>query len=319
MAAEAQQFDYRLGFTGFFDNREYDNLYAYDQTMFGSRLRGELGVKTDQATRFAAGLDYLYEFGSKGELLAPDIILYCNGAKGNFTYSVGALPRYNSINMPLALLTDTLNYYRPNIEGILLDYSGKVIKQNIWIDWTGRRSEVTRESFTIGMTGSINKNLFLYRHNLVINHLAHTEPKDEAVSLRDNIGYTLVAGFDLSSVTAFDTLVITAGVAGSLDRIRGEYDFVSARGFTGEIECMYGHFGLHGLFYKGDDLCVTSGDRSFTAGFLARGDAYYLISGKTVESRIQFTYQFLPDATEMAMLFAIRINLGGDFKRRNAE
>lgn len=32
--ADAQPFDWKAGCLGFFDNREYDNVYAFDQTMF---------------------------------------------------------------------------------------------------------------------------------------------------------------------------------------------------------------------------------------------------------------------------------------------
>lgn len=311
----AQTFDYKAGYLGFFDNREYDNIYAYDQSMFGSRIRAEAGALIDDHTRFAAGIDYLYEFGSKGELITPDIILYFNGSHNKLSYAMGAMPRYGRINMPLALLTDTLNYYRPNMEGIFLEYSNSSFRHNLWVDWTGRRSQITRESFTVGLSGYINKGLFVYRHHLVINHLAHTEPKTEGISLRDNMGYSAVTGVNLSSVTGLDSLTFTVGVIGSTDRIRGEYDFRSGLGVIAEANATNRGFGLHGVLYKGDKQCITSGDKNYTAGFITRADAYYQVTRKSFDSRVQFSYQVLPDATEMAFLFVVRINIDGKFNR----
>ena len=64
----AQHFIYKAGYFGFFDNREYFNEFVNDQTIFGSRIYGELGYSFNENNRIMAGADYLYEFGSKGEL-----------------------------------------------------------------------------------------------------------------------------------------------------------------------------------------------------------------------------------------------------------
>lgn len=318
--ASAQSFDWKAGYLGFFDNREYDNVYAFDQTMFGSRISAEAGALIDGNNRLAVGLDYLYEFGSKGELKAPDMILYFNGSHNKINYAFGAIPRYGKIDMPLALLTDTLNYYRPEIEGIYLGYEGSAFKQNLWIDWTGRRSQVTRESFTIGLSGRLDKGLFVYRHHLVINHLAHTLPKDPNASLRDNMGFSVMAGVNLSSLTGLDTLTITAGLLGSYDRLRGVYDPKTMSGFLGEIEAQYKGFGIHSVLYTGEGQCITSGDKSYTADFYSRSDIYYKIKKNSLESRFQFSWQMLPDnITELSFLFVARINLGGIFRHKTTE
>ena len=107
-----QTFEWRTGFHGFFDNREYFNQYTSDQTMFGSRIYAEAGVSTDDHNHFMAGLSYLYEFGNKNDLIAPDIILYYHGNKGPLNFFFGAFPRKELIDQPLMLLTDTLSYYR---------------------------------------------------------------------------------------------------------------------------------------------------------------------------------------------------------------
>jgi hypothetical protein len=72
-AVQSQVFNWELRYHGFFDNREYFNKYTIDQTIFGSRISGELGCSFNENNRIMAGADYLYEFGSKGEWIAPDV------------------------------------------------------------------------------------------------------------------------------------------------------------------------------------------------------------------------------------------------------
>ena len=40
-----------------------------------------------------AGADYLYEFGSKGEWIAPDFIAYYHGSIKIWDFIIGAFPR----------------------------------------------------------------------------------------------------------------------------------------------------------------------------------------------------------------------------------
>ena len=78
-----QNFEWKTGFHGFFDNREYFNDYTDPQTIFGSRLFAEAGFALNDYNRFKAGLNFLYEFGSKGDLLAPVLNLICADVLGD--------------------------------------------------------------------------------------------------------------------------------------------------------------------------------------------------------------------------------------------
>ncbi len=229
---------------------------------------------------------------------------------------MGVFPRYGKLEMPLALLTDTLNYYRPNVEGIFMEYKTSGFRHNLWIDWTGRRSVITRESFTLGLSGYFNKGLFVYTHHFVINHLAHTEPKIPGMSLRDNAGYSVMAGVNLASFTGLDSLVLTTGVLGSFDRLRGEYDMRSPLGWIGEIEARYKRFGVHGMVYSGEKQFITSGDKSYQAGFYTRADASYQITNKLIDSSLKFSYHFLPEANEFSVQFVLRVQIEGLFERK---
>jgi uncharacterized protein YceK len=311
---QSQVFRYKLGYFGFLDNREYFNPYVNDQTIFGSRIYGEVGLSLNDNNKIMAGIDYLYEFGSKGELLAPDITLYYNGRYKNLDFYLGAFPRLNYIDMPMALMIDTFQYYRPNVEGMLLDYKTSAFRHNLWIDWTGRQSFDKREAFMAGFSGWVKKGIFTYQHHVVMSHIAGSTNQNADEHLRDNGGYSAMIGLDLSSSTGLDTLAFSAGFLGSWDRLRGVYDLVFPFGWLGEMEAGYKGFGLHGILYSGESQDIVSGDGFYKSAFYSRADVYYQIARSGIEGQIQFSFHFVPETVDMSMSLMIRAQLEGIFR-----
>lgn len=309
----SQEFHYKFGYLGFFDNREYFNEFVNDQTIFGSRIYGELGYAFNKGNRIMAGADYLYEFGSKGEWIAPDFIAYYNGRFKNLDLYMGAFSRVNKIMMPLALMTDTFQYYRSTVEGILIDFRSPAFSHNIWIDWTGRQSHEKRETFLLGFSGFARKDILIYQHHFVMTHLAHSLNDSIDEPIRDNAGFMALPGLDLSASTGFDSLNISAGLLGSYDRIRGEYDFRFAFGFFGEAEAMYKGFGLRGTVYSGESQVITSGDGFYQSTFYSRADIYYHLAKSGIDGRLQFSFHFIPGVVDLSMSLVIRAQLDGIF------
>jgi len=311
---QSQVFNWEIGYFGFMDNREYFNKYVNDQTIFGSRIYGEAGFSFNESNKIMAGADYLYEFGSKGELLAPNILLYYNGNRKNLNFYLGAFPRYNNVVMPMALMIDTFQYYRPTVEGILLSYKTPVFLHNIWIDWTGRQSYDRRESFLLGFSGYAKKGILLYRHHFVMSHVAHSKLHTSDEHLRDNGGYSAMLGLDLSSLTRLDSLTFCAGILGSYDRIRGVYDFRFPFGWIGEMDAIYKGFGLHATIYTGDSQTIISGDGFYKSTFYSRADAYYQVTSSSIQGKLQFSFHFLPGVVDLSMSLVIHAQLEGLFR-----
>lgn len=312
--SQAQVLRYKIGYFGFLDNREYFNKYVNDQTIFGSRIYGELGFTLGENKKVMAGADYLYEFGSKGELQAPDITLYFNSKSTNLDFYLGAFPRLNLPKMPVALMIDTFQYYRPNIEGILIEYKTGHFRHNLWIDWTGRQSYNTRERFMLGFSGWAGSGIFTYRHHFIMSHVAHSLNRGPDQHLRDNGGYSVMLGLDFSSVTGLDSLAISAGLLGSYDRLRGVYDIAFPIGWLGEMEAMHKGFGFHASIYSGDKQEIISGDGFYRSSFYSRADAYYQVSRQDIQGRLQFSFHFIPGVTDLSMSFMIRAQLEGLFR-----
>ncbi|HPT11097.1 MAG TPA: hypothetical protein PLP69_00610 [Bacteroidales bacterium] len=313
--ALSQQFDWKIGYLGFLDNREVDNVAIYGQTMFGSRLSGEIGVSPEGKGRFAAGTDFLYEFGWQGAYKRPSLLLYYENSYRNFNFSFGSFSRYNKTDMPIALLSDTLNYYRPEIQGLYFEYKTPSFRQNLWIDWTGRKTKEVRESFIAGMSGYYSRGLFIYQHHLVLNHISLTEPMEVGTYVRDNLGATVKTGLNLSSVTPLDSLALMAGGIVSLDRQRTFYDFKYSKGITFEVEAGYRNFGLHEMACFSDGLTILSGDSPYTATYYSRTDLYYVMKKEWLEAKIQFSYHHIPLTDMVSTMLVLRVNTMGVFKK----
>jgi len=309
----AQEFVYKAEFFGFFDNREYFNPLVNDQTIFGSRISGELGYSFNPHSRIMAGADYMYEFGSKGEWVAPDLIAYYQGKYKKLGISLGAFPRLNKVVMPMAMLSDTITYYRPVMEGILIEYHSGGFRHNIWIDWIARQSLQKRETFLLGFSGFFKKGLFIYQHHFVMTHLAHSLKSNVDESIRDNGAYSVLPGLDLSGTFHLDSLTFSMGILGSYDRIRGAYAYYPV-GLISELEAQYKGFGLHGTFYTGDEQVITSGDGFYRSNIYARADAFYQVTNSHLNGRLQFSVHYIPGIIDLSMALVVRASIDGFFK-----
>jgi hypothetical protein len=314
----SQNFVYKAGFTGFFDNREYFNQYVIDQTLFGSRIAGELGYAFNDHNRIMAGADYLYEFGSKGEWIAPDIIAFYHGKYKKVQIHMGAFPRLDKISMPLALLNDTLTYHRPNVEGILLEYHSAGFSHNIWIDWTGRQSLQKRETFLLGFSAFAHKGHFIYQHHFVMTHLAHSMDQTVEEHIRDNAAFSILPGLDFSEDTHLDSLTVSAGLLASYDRLRGIYEFRVPVGFMGEIKAVFRRFGLQGLIYAGEPQVITSGDGFYQSDLYCRADAFYRVSNPYLNGKLQLSLHFIPGVVDLSMSLVIRASIEGVFRHHQS-
>jgi hypothetical protein len=312
MSARAQQFEWKTGFFGFFDNREYFNEYIIPQTMGGENLSAEAGFAVDPHNRFRAGISYTYENGSKGESLLPDVILYYKGEWKPATFYIGSFPRYQLISHPMAMLTDTLIYYRPMVEGMFLEHRRDWGYQNIWLDWTSRQTDTRRETFLLGASGLFHKGVFLYRHHFLMYHFAGPGVSIPDDHIRDNGGINVMAGLDLSEKTFFDTASFTTGFLMSYDQKRHVYDMRFMWGWLSDLDVNYKGFGLHGIYYRGEGQVFLYGDGFYKSGNYGRADFYFQKSWlDRISGKLEFSLHFLPGHLDYAYAVYIRATMDG--------
>jgi len=269
---QSQRFEWLAGFDGFLDNREYYTIHM-PQTIFGSRFRAEVGGSIDGIHRLRAGINYLYEFGTAIDAQKPNLTLYYEYHNQGVRLFAGAFPRRDLLHFPLALLSDTLHYYRPNIEGLYARYSWSWGRQNAFLDWTSRQTDTIQERFMAGTSGKLFFRDFFLSNYFLLSHFAGASVYDPDHSVNDNMGYNIDLGVDLSGRTFLDSLCISVGVLGSLDRLRAEGDdWHTPVGFLGQATFLYRFAGVSASYYAGEGQRLLYGDPFYRLGRYGRLD-----------------------------------------------
>lgn len=293
LISKAQQFEYQVLFEGIGDNREFTREYAMPQTILGSRGAFEIGVSIENH-RLRGGLSQLLEFGSDIDAQKPKLILYYQYLDEHKEFIFGAFPRRDKMDFPLAMLTDTLLYYRPNIEGLYGKINWDWGHQLGFVDWVGRQTEVQREQFMAGSSGEVShKNLFLQNY-LLMFHNAHTLYNDPPLHIEDYLGFALQGGFRTPDNLAVQGH-IKIGVLSSLYRERSVTDgYESSTGFFGEANVRYKNFGIKSVMSLGAGHKFAFGDPYYRATNYSRTDLiWYFINHEKIKGRFNLSMHWV--------------------------
>ena len=168
------KFVYNAVFDFNFDNREFDpgkEELASSGTIFGARLTPSAGIeiKSGSSThRLMAGIDVMKDFGRSPVLRdgAPDNDIHLENSRllreVTMYYSVtstignwqlrgfaGILPRYLTTgDYSKAFFSDSLVFYDNNLEGALIQATGKSTAIEVVFDWNGKYGIGRREQFS---------------------------------------------------------------------------------------------------------------------------------------------------------------------------
>jgi hypothetical protein len=313
---KSQVLEGNLNYFGFMDNREYIRSGRNSQTIFGNRLATEAGIKLDSFNRFRVGFNALYEFGSQKNTFADQIqaTIYYEHQKNNWNFFIGAFPRLNLLdNYPRALLKDTLNYYRPNIEGMLVKYETSKFKETVWLDWTSRQTNTAKETFLFGFSGKYQPGIFFLSHYAYMYHNAGAAIPIPGDFLQDNGAVMGEIGLDLGKKVKLDSLTFSGGVLMSIDRTRAvSSKFSTPVGFISNLYAAYKQFSIQNTFYAGQSHNILFGDQFYTAKNYDRIDLGYTpIRYKNLEGKFIFSYHFADGKTDNQQAFFLKYNIGG--------
>ncbi len=254
-----QNFEYQVLFEGIGDNREYFSGKAMSQTILGSRGAFELGVESSNH-RIRGGLSHLFEFGSDLNYHKPRLTLYYEYSDEKKDFLFGSFPRRGRIHFPLAMLTDTLLYYRPNIEGMLGEVHWDWGWQNGFVDWVSRQTNINRENFMAGFSGRVfHKNLFIENYMLLFHDAgpAINIPDDH---IKDYLSFTLLGGIGTRENNLLNGN-IKAGVLGSSFRERSVTGgFINAFSFYSEMNGRWRNYGVKSVLHSGAGHRFAYGD-----------------------------------------------------------
>lgn len=314
----AQDVEGAVGLHSFADNREYGKSGRYPQTIFGIRISPELGLLLDSTHRIRVGFNALHEFGSPKFTNHIDPVVYYQYMKNNWNFYMGAFPRYKLLtDYPRSILTDTLNYYRPNVEGMLVKYENEHFRQTVWIDWTSRQTATARENFLFGLSGSYKTGIFFISHYAMMLHNAGPAVSIEGDHIEDNGALAVKVGLDLSNNTFLDSLTINAGGLMSFERVRTIGGWQTPKGLLLEFHAEYRRFGIINSYYNGEGHNIKFGDRFYTSKVYNRTDLTWRpILFKNIEGILDLSFHFVDGVVDSQQAFGLRYNIMGSKKIR---
>jgi hypothetical protein len=309
----AQQLEGNLNLHSFMDNREYAHSNRFSQTIFGTRFSPEVGLLIDSVHRIRIGLNALHEFGSSKFTTKVDPVIYYQYEKKNWDFLIGAFPRHNLLDdYPRAIFKDTLAYFRPNVEGMLVKLNTGKGHQTIWIDWTSRQTDIDRETFLFGLSGIYKPGIFFLSHYAMMFHNAGPGIDIPGDHIQDNGAAAIKLGVDLSHRTLLDSLTFNTGALMSFERTRSIGGWETPVGLLFEMHAGYKQFGLTNSFYTGEGHHLIYGDGFYTAKQYNRADFIYTpIRYKNIEGQFVFSFHFLEGVIDNQQAFSLRYNLSG--------
>lgn len=282
----SQELSWKAGIYSFFDNEEFGgSAYRIPQTMAGVRALPQLMIRQDTAHSINFGADLLHEFGSARAI--DDIIplAWYGYSRAGLRFMIGAFPRKNSIDYyPAYFFRDSINYYRPVVNGIFLGHSRGTDYYNIWLDWTGRQSSEVREAFFVGTGLKHSMGIFYLKQNSYLYHFAGTSDPADTEALHDYGMILIAGGAELGETARIDKLDFNIGLLAGLERARGEgTGWIRERGLHIELRADYRWMGIFNSFYSGSRLMhfysehqnqLYWGDPAYRAGTYNRTDLY---------------------------------------------
>ena len=357
ISAQEQEKEYNFDFIWgvdaetVFDNREGDQTYSPQQTIFFSRLSPSIGVKFLDEHRLVVGTHYIqpigigykenkfiptayYTFSHKvvKEVKRDSSVLRIDGTNTPdfkvWSVSFGMIPRRLSYRLPEILWSDSMDYYNPNIRGILLQCTkNNLAFHEISLDWRSLQSADQREAF------NVNYNVRKYFHrylrgispffiggNAQLNHLAKRNPAPEGEGVNDDMFAYPYIGWDFSDKTVFDRFRIKAGYAVSFDRCRAIGDWEVDGGLLADLHLLWKKIGIIETLYAGNKQfhlypmygsLLNMGDPHYQSSVYSKTSVYSpIVENRYVNFGAFLDFHVTKEGTSCYQRVVLNVNLG---------
>ena len=250
----AQKVAWKAGLNYYFDNTEYaKSTLTRDQTMTGVHFTPEIGMSIDSAHAFFAGIDLLKTAGSQNIIDIAQPIAYYRYQNRKVSFYAGAFSRSELLsNYSDLFFQDSVNYYRPTIQGFFWQVGKSNAFFNLWLDWTGHQTAINRESFFIGASAYKKSGLFFVDFQSYMFHFATTRPDTQNYNVNDNLLGHLSVGANYSNQAGLDTLLLAVGVLAGVERDRSLINGTHVPlGAVIRLNACYKGFGTQNTLYAG--------------------------------------------------------------------
>lgn len=328
-----------------FDNREGDKTYAPQQTIFFTRLSPSVGVQFQGDHKLVVGTHYIQPIGIgyKENKFVPTAYysFHKSGKKvtmvgdqpyrsRSWSVSFGMIPRRLMVlTTPAILWSDSMNYYNPNIRGILLRCAkSSHAVHELSLDWRSLQSAKQREAFNVNYsfqknfrqdTSSTDKPFFI-GGNVQLNHLAKRNPSPEGEGVNDDMFIYPFIGWNFSGKTIFDVLYLKTGYAVSFDRCRALGDWEIDGGVLAEFLLLWKKIGLKETLYAGNKQfplypmygsLLNMGDPHYQSSVYSLTSVYSpIVSNQYVNFGAYLDFHVTKEGTSCYQRVVLNINLG---------
>ena len=256
LMVSAQNLEWKINLDYFFDNREYDrSQHTIAQTLSGTHIMPQMLLKIDSVRRIQFGVDVLTLAGDKRLIANIQAIAYYNLQYKQHNFVVGAFPRKNFLNNYSELLfQDSIQHFRPLMHGAFWQIGNANNFFNLWLDWTGRASADTEESFFVGLSGSaqVVRNLSFDFQSYMF-HLAFTNPRTPDTHVCDNLQAISNLRYNTQIFDNKIGLQLKAGIMAGAERERNAEKIIyPAMAGIFELQLQSNKFEFNSLWHLGD-------------------------------------------------------------------
>lgn len=304
-AYSQQSLKWSVDFNTIFENREGDDYYSPDQTIFLTRLSPEVGISMlGGKHNLSGGVSWIQPCGNgwRDYKLCPT--LYYQFKSETWRFAFGMMPRTLLMEpMHTVEWSDSMTYYQPNIRGVLLQYVKPKGFFELSLDWRSLQTDTQREAFNVNFSGQWRpKGALILGGRMHLNHLAKTRINNETQNVNDDIMLNPYVGLDLARHTALDSFVIKAGPILQMERDRGQGDWHKPAGVLIDAVAEWKWLGVKETFYAGDNLYplypkygsqFNMGDPNYQAKLYSRTNVYaYIFRNQflNLEASLDFHY-----------------------------
>ena len=327
----AQTAGWEMGFNYFFDNAEFSgSSYVNDQTMKGLHVAPQLTFQWENIHSFFVGTDLLNISGSKKAIEKVELIAYYQLFTPKILLRAGSFPRSDILtNYSDFFFQDSVEYFKPNIEGLFWQINHSSDFFNLWLDWTGHQTATQRESFFVGASGVKHFKNFFADFQSYMFHYANTAPRNIDFHVCDNVLMHLSLGINLlENRSKLDTLFFAVGLLQGFERERGLDNMTfKPSGIVLRGNIQYNRFGSENSFYIGDKrmrLYNKHGNNLYWNNPFLRGNSHLEsewywkpIQTSTVEGKLALRLHLSEGKLFTEQLFTLKVLLDHSFKKNS--
>ena len=333
LLAWSQGVTWSIDLNTIFDNREGDDFYSENGTIFLTRVSPEFGITfLNETHKIAGGVTWLQPSGNDWQDHRTEAVVYYRYNTPEWKMSFGVFPRSQFIEpLPTYLLSDSMAYNRPNVKGLLIQYVKPKGYAELSLDWRSQQSFTEREAFNVNFNGKWTPNKVLFVGGYVqLNHLAKQKNAPEGQGVNDDIMTNPYFGVNLSKLTKLDTLSIRAGALVSLQRSRvaGGWqnrtgllvNAVAGKKSVSVEETLFAGKGIMPLYPMFGTL-LNMGDPYFQAPFYSRTDVnFHFIRNRFVNLEASLVFHYTEKAFGFWQQLKLRVFMDNKlWKTRNSK